>query len=407
MSRGSGRGVSARSPEPRRVLHLIDTGGPGGAETIFLELLRRLDPSRWASVGAVPYRDWLAGAMEEHGLEPVVLPSRGSFDFRYLAAIVRLVRKCRADLIQTHLLGSAVYGTLAGRLTGVPVVCTFHGPADIGAAERFGRPKLRIVSRWAARTVFVSDSLRAHFEGLAPFREGSAAVVPNGIDVESFAAPRDGAFRAELGIAPDAVLIGALGNIRPSKAYPVLLRAAAALRARSSELRFVIVGETRGGPFDELLRLRAELGLAEVVTFAGFREDVPRVLASLDLFVVSSSHEGFSLSTVQALAARLPVVATRCGGPEEILEHGVTGILVERDDPEALAAGIERVALDRAGAAHLAEAGLAMVRRRFSAAAMIGRYEAIYEACLDGTRHPVSPRAATALASGSGTARQG
>src|SRR5688572_29706459 len=109
----------ARRPTPRgpaTVLHLIDTGGPGGAETIHAEL-------------------------EARGIKPVLLTSRGSFDVGYLAALFNLVRRHRVDLIHAHLLTTSVYGSLVGRLTGVPVICTFHGQPDLPPDERFRAAK--------------------------------------------------------------------------------------------------------------------------------------------------------------------------------------------------------------------------------------------------------------------------
>src|SRR5262245_66208871 len=112
---------------PRTVLHLIDTGGPGGAETIFLNLVTGLDPARWRSVAVVPVKDWLWGALEAEGIEPILLPSVGSFDIKLLTSVMSLALKHRADLIQTHLFTSAVYASVAATPLGLPVVCTFHG----------------------------------------------------------------------------------------------------------------------------------------------------------------------------------------------------------------------------------------------------------------------------------------
>jgi hypothetical protein len=115
----------------KRVLHLIDTGGPGGAETIFLKLVQGLDPQQWESIAAVPWPGWLSDTLQSRGIEPLMVPTHGSFDLGYARRIVQLVRERRIDLIQTHLLTTAVYASLAGRFCGIPVVSTFHGTNDV------------------------------------------------------------------------------------------------------------------------------------------------------------------------------------------------------------------------------------------------------------------------------------
>lgn len=373
----------------RRILHLIDTGGPGGAETIFLNLVTGLDPERWDSIAVIPERDWLYDALREHGVEPLVIPTQGSFDARYALKLTRLLVQQQVSVVQAHLLTSAVYGSFAARLARVPVVCTFHGTADLPDHERFRNLKVRAFDRPANRVVFVSDSLRQAFQRVIRLERAGVDVVWNGIDPLRFRPGVNADARAELGFGPNETLVGAIGNVRPSKAYDVLLRAAAILKTSSRAYRFVIVGDTRTPLYDELLALRHQLDLDDSVVFAGFRPDVARVLDALDVFVLSSRAEGFSLATVQALAAGVPVVATRCGGPEDILEHNLTGLLAENDDPQAVASAIERIAGDGTLAARLREAGRRIATERFSKTAMVARYEAIYDEC---TRRRVTAR---------------
>src|SRR5690606_23062610 len=120
----------------------------------------------------------------------------------------------------------------------------------------------------------------------------------------------------------------------------------ARLRERSADYRFVIVGQAPGPLYEQLVALRDSLGLRDAVQFTGFRPDVERLMAAFDLFTITSDSEGFSIATVQAMASRQPIVATRCGGPEEILVDGVTGALVPTGSPEALADEIHRLRHD-------------------------------------------------------------
>ena len=373
----------------RRVLHLIDTGGPGGAETVFLDVVSGLDASRWASLAVIPTLDWLHGALAGRGIEPVILGGSGSFDVRFLRALIATARRHRAELIHTHLLGSAVYGGLAARALRIPAVSTFHGQVDIDEDEPFRAAKLRIVWRRNTRVVFVSEALRRFFLGSSgrPVAEEITRVVHNGLDLDAFQARRDPDIRATLGYGPEHTVIGAIGNVRPAKAYDRLLWAAARVHEERPEARFLIAGEGSGGPLEDLLDLRAALGLDDVVEFVGFREDVPGLFRAMDVFVLSSKFEGFSLSTLQAVASGVPAVATRSGGPVEILEDGVSGLLVEPDAPEALARGLVSVldgALTGGVPPRLAERRRLADVDRFTTGAMVRAYEDLYEELLDG-----------------------
>jgi glycosyltransferase involved in cell wall biosynthesis len=370
----------------RTVVHLIDTGGPGGAETVFLELVSRLPADRWRSVVVVPTEDWLSGALRGVGIEPILLSSEGSYDLDYVRALRRLFREEGADLVHTHLLTSTVYASVVTRLMGIPHVGTFHGLADLDPAGLRRSLKLRLILGGGTHTVFVSRALRDAFLSLTRSSAPRVSVIHNGIDLDRFAAARPAGLREELGLAPGTPLVGAIGNIRASKDYPNLLRATRLLADRGVDFHVAIVGQPDGTLYPELIRLRDELALGDRVTFAEFREDVAGILAELDVFVLSSSSEGFSLSTVEAMAAGIPVVATRSGGPEEIVVAGTTGDLVPPRDPEALAGALAETLGDRARARSMAEAARTAVTERFSREAMLERYDALYSTLTSGAR---------------------
>lgn len=365
----------------REVLHLIDTGGPGGAETVFHDVVTGLDREQWCSTAVVPVVDWLHGALRLSGVQPHVVSTHGSFDIRYLRRLTGMSRRTR--IIHTHLLTSSVYGSVAGLLTRRPVVCTFHGTVDLAGAQRMIDVKFRIISDLAhARVVFVSDWLRRAFLSAVPLNPERTRVIYNGIDVSRFHPGPCGSVRRELGADDGDILVGAVGNVRPTKGYDVLLRAAALLCRRSDRYRFVLVGDADGPLYGELRALHAELGLEDRFRFAGFREDIPDVMRSLDVYVSSSTAEGFSLTTVEAMACGVPVVATRSGGPEEIVRDGVNGSLVPVGSSEALAAALEQAAEDTVHRRRVTDSARADVAERFTVGAMVRAYAALYEECL-------------------------
>ena len=369
----------------RKALHLIDTGGPGGAETIFLQLVTRLPEYGWDSVAVVPVEDWLAEALRRDGVDPLKLSTHRSFDVAYAAAIRRMAKAEGADLVQTHLLASSVYAAIACLGSRLRVVSTFHGMADVRPNQGMSRAKLRVL-RWSAnRLVFVSEPLRAYFRSPeVGLDRGGIEVIPNGIDCALFAPGRSDALRRELDLPEGARLVGAVGNIRPPKGYDDLLRAFALVRQACPEAHLAIAGHPLPGLYDDLLRLRGSLGLDGSVTFLGFRENAPAILKALDVFVLSSTDEGFSLSTVQAMATGLPVVVTRSGGPETIVDHERSGLLVPPRDPAALAGGILDLLRSPERAERMGRAARERVLRDFSLERMVQRYAELYGRVLRG-----------------------
>jgi glycosyltransferase involved in cell wall biosynthesis len=368
----------------KTIFHVIETVGPGGAETVFIQLATRESKER--NIAALPGPGWVADTLKAEGVAPLDLSisrTRPPLDLGLYRHLVRHIRENNVDLLHSHTLGVSVYACLAGLRTGTPVVCTLHGEPDLGRSERWRTIKLAILRRGAAKIVLVSNHLRDLFVRESRIPAGRTAVVHNGVDCDRHSAGPDRTFRAELGIADDCFLFGAVGNVRALKAYDNLLNAAAIAVKTNPKLRFAVVGEKGSGKLmQELLELRAELGLQDVVYFAGFRPDITPPLRSFDAFVLSSKSEGFSIATVQAMASGLPVLATRSGGPEEIITDGVDGLLVPRADSAALAAGMLRLAGDGELRTRLGAAARASARAKFSLAKMLESYEQIYDAAL-------------------------
>lgn len=361
-----------------RVLHVIDTGGPGGAETVFLHTATRLDPARFQSIAVVGGMGWLAKQFQERGEPPHVAPAKGSFNVRFFLTLLQLARRHKIDVISAHLYGSSVYASLVGALLSIPVVSVLHGHSDVAETERFSHLKAAIVRTRSRRVIFVSERLRDHLQARLQLATAQCAVIPNGVDTDVFRPSRDQSLRTELGISDDTALIGAIGNIRKPKAYDILLRAARALTDRSQRFHLVIAGDCANSLGRELDQLRRDLGIERHVTFLGLRTDVARILNNLDVFALSSHTEGFSIACIEAMACGVPIVATRSGGPEQILE-GEAGLLVPTGDPESLASAMERLILSKEFAATLTGRAMMRVHEQYSLTKMLFRYETLLE----------------------------
>lgn len=363
-----------------RILQIIETGGPGGAETVFATVSAGLRDRGHAVRCLVAPGSWLPDEMRRRGLEPEAFVGSGAFDMAMIRGLAARVREERIDVVHAHLFDGAVYASLASRLAGVPCVATLHGQVDLNRGGWRGALKRLLFGRSVSALVVVSQALWRDLAPLLSLPPARVHVIPNGVARRS-AAPAPVASGSEKGEAVPRLI--AIGNIRHPKNYPLLLDALHVVRQRLPGVQLDIVGEPDGDGLYAALQARVlRLGLSEAVTFHGFVHDPSALLARAAVFVLSSSQEGFSLATIEAMLAGVPVVSTRSGGPEEILRDGETGLLVPSGDPDALAGAVVRLLTDPTFAARLAEAAVADASVRYSLDTMVDRYEALYHQLL-------------------------
>jgi glycosyltransferase involved in cell wall biosynthesis len=378
-----------------KVMALVDTLAVlAGAERLCVDIATRLDPARFESV-VCTYADAepSPGAALPQGpatLQAASIPlfalgrrSRGDVSaWRRFAA---LVREQRVDVLHSHKFGPNTYAAFFGRLLRIPVVvCHEHTWSYAGDRRRQWLDR-ELIGRSADAFVAVSQRDADRMVSVERVRSDVIVTIPNGVPLRP---PGDGTqFRRELGIDPDAPVVGALGHLRPQKAYGVLVRAAAVLRDRHPGLRVVIVGQHDDPSVPALV---SELGLEETVLMPGLRTDVADVLASFDIAVNSSDFEGMPLSVLELMNAGCPIVATRVGGVPEMLEDGRAGTLVEPGDPAALAEAIDGLLGDPPRAAALAARARERCRENFDIDTMVPRFERLYEDLLARKGRPAS-----------------
>jgi glycosyltransferase involved in cell wall biosynthesis len=382
--------IRSRAPGRLRVLTLVNRLPVmgGGAERLAAEITMRLDPERFERTLCVTRwpdnprsADAVAAAVAKlgaAGVDVLALPRRGKLDLAAWRPLTARLRARQVDILHAHLFGSNVWGTVLGRLTGVPVVVahehtwSFEGQPIRRLVDR------ELIGRFADAFVAVSQADRRRMIEIEGVRADRVVLVPNGIPQPP--APTGHDVRAELGIRPGAPVIGAVGVLRPQKGFDVLVRAAARLAPRHPGLRVLIAGGAIDpGHVASLRALSAELGVEETVCFLGLRRDIPDVLAALDVAVSSSDFEGSPLAVMEYMDAALPIVATRVGGVPDLIEDGEHGLLVERRDPDALAATVERMLLDREAARAMGTRGRARRRAEVDIAVTIGQVADLYE----------------------------
>ena len=310
----------------------------------------------------------------ESGLPVLPIRMAGEFD---VFAVLRLAfamkrRKCR--LIHSHDAHSTAIAAAAARFAGVPIR-VISRRVDFPLRDNFfSRLKYR-------KNV---DVIIAISRGVKKVLEDSGIdsslikVIPSGTDFSVFSEEgKSDYLRRELGLAEDDFLVGIVAHLADHKGHKYLIKATKILREEAPRIKVIIVGE---GPLRmELDKLTKDIRVEDMVFFLGFRADIPQILASLDLFVLSSYLEGMGSSILDAMACRLPVVATKVGGIPEVVTHEKTGLLVTPQRPKSLADAILRLYRDRELASRLGDKGFEIVQRKFSAESMAQKIIRVYE----------------------------
>jgi len=364
---------------PTPILHLIETGGPGGAERIILDIAENLDP-RYLSIIGLLKTGWVSSQAMMRGLRLVMIDARSFGDLSILLRLLRLIRQCEVVLIHAHEFYMSGMGALVSRLTGVPLVITVHGKGYYPDRRR-RRMIYRLAAAQAKGVVAVSQDLREFFCRTIKIPTEHVRVIYNGIPCRPYSSTvRDPILLESAGIPRDATIIGTLGNLYPVKGHVYLIRAARIILQHRPDIHVVILGR---GAEESVLRAEAKsLGIENRIHLLGYRNDASRWLATMNVFTLPSLSEGLPLSLLEAMAAGIPPVVTDVGGMPEVIRDGETGFIVPPRNPEAMALKIRCLLEDSQVAATLAAAGQRQVRQRFSLEAMLAQYTSLYQEVL-------------------------
>ena len=303
---------------------------------------------------------------------------RNDADLAGILALARELRRVEARAVLLTRWREYLLGGLAARLAGRPRVVMGLGLK----IEPAGDPKRRLIFALADRVLVNAPEIAQALATRSWIPPRKVAVVINGVDLARWR-PRwepsrqeaGRRFRAELGVAPQAPLLLNIGNLTEQKDQANLVAACARLRARQPALRAVILGEGFLRP-----RLEAAIAaqdLADTVTLAGFRADPAPALAAADLFVLSSANEGMAWVLMEAAASGLPIVTTDVSGARHCVDDGVTGRVVPRRDPGALAAAVAELLDDPQRRASMGRAGRALAESRLDAQRMLDETAAV------------------------------
>jgi len=382
---------------PKKILFLSHDADLQGAERCLLDLVTRLDRRRFETLVLLPWKGPLVEILEHAHIPYVVrrisrwVPSKRNASMHYFVAYVKelrarlwsllnLIERENVQLLYTNT-STLLEGALAARRAGIPHLWHIHEHLRDNPDL-----KLPLPATWIDRiTLALSDRILTPSKVLAESRFPNSAkvrIVPNGIDLNAFNQGDGASIRQEFAILDQAPIITFIGAVSRTKDPLTFAQAAALIQRQFPGAHFFLAGAHADPDLTaEIKRFACEAGIRHW-HMPGFRKDVADILAAATVHVSTSQRESFGRTLIEAMAAGKPVVATHCGGPEEVVADGETGFVVPPRDPEATAAAVLELLNDPALAARMGAAGRKRVEHRFTADAYARGIEAVLEEAL-------------------------
>jgi glycosyltransferase involved in cell wall biosynthesis len=384
----------------QKVVHIItrlDRGGSaqntmltalGHDRSHFESVVITGQAGRWDAQGGMTAITDNLRLLEKEGIRYHMVPSlvrhlSSRADLTALWSLIALLRQEQPHIVHTHTSKAGVLGRLAAWITGVPVIVhTPHGHVFYG---HFGSIFSWVFLQIERALAWITDVLIAltaaekaeHLERGVGWAD-RFAVIPSGIDIDRFKQVRKaGKVMPEwFDCPPDAIVIGSVGWLTDIKGHRFLVDAVARLKQEHPHLHLVILGS--GGQYDALLHQARKAGISQSVHLVGHREDVERALAGMDGFVLPSLNEGMGRALIEAMAAGLPVIASRVGGIPALIEDEKNGLLVPAGDSLALAVAVRRILSDPPWARTLGQNAMQSIGTAYGVPAMVRAIESIY-----------------------------
>lgn len=325
-----------------------------------------------------------ADGIVHHRLRHATRASAPHKDLLALLELHRLFRRLRPDIVHTHNPKPGVYGRIAGRLARVPLVVNTQHGLYAQPSDRWAR-KLPVYVLERVAAAFSDIELVQNEEDVATLRRlrvpaRRLRVLGNGIDLERFGPhpERRAEVRAELDIADDQIVIGAIGRLVWEKGYAELFEAAKAILSGRDDVVFVVAGGFDPDKGDPLAAADVASAEAAGVRCLGHRDDPERLYQAFDIYVLASHREGFPRSAMEAAATGLPIVACDIRGSRQVVDHGVTGLLADVRDARSLRRHLERLIDGATERRRMSEAALDKARHDFDQQTVIDRTLAAY-----------------------------
>ena len=373
-----------------RIIARLNIGGPA-IHTILLT--QGLNPERYSTVLVKGCEDISEGNMlglaKEKNVSPIFIESlqreiKFSRDWNAFWKLYSLIKKEKPDIVHTHTAKAGALGRLAAKIAGVPIIIhTFHGNTFQGYFSSARAKKFLMIEKFLSS--FTDKIITVSKRGMEDIltykiaKKEKITHIPLGLELTKFfsADKFKGELRKEFGFTDQDLLIGIVARLVPIKGHTVFLQAAERVLQKNSDAKFLVVGD--GELRKELEALTKKLGIEKNVFWTGFRSDLERIYADLDLVVLSSLNEGLPVAIIEAMSASRPVVSTDVGGVRELVQDNKNGIVVRSEDPQALADAIIDITSDRTKLKEMGIRAKDLAYPRYDIKRLIGDIENLYE----------------------------
>lgn len=368
-----------------KVLHLMtateENKGVGGAETLLLAMLKNIDKTRFHFTIAYATKGVLKKDFEAAGAEVIPFDSHMHLDIAAVLKLRKMIKDRKIDVLHSHQPRLDLFGAIACKLTGRPMVFTRHlaiSESPIGSFKKhifISFDKITLAS--AVKIVCASKSIADDLEAVEKADRRKIEVIYAGLDLRVYdTGIEKGSIRKEFSIPADAPLIGMIGRINAQKSHQYFIMAASEVLKEEPKSRFFIVGD---GPLrQEQERLAKSLGVETNVIFTGFRTDIPQIIADLDISALSSLTEALAVVNIEAMAMEKPVVSFDVGGVSELVINGKTGFLIPPKDWKSFARAIIELIRDKQKALQMGLSGRRRAEEMFSLDIMVHKHEKLY-----------------------------
>jgi glycosyltransferase involved in cell wall biosynthesis len=372
-----------------RIVYLVLLKDIAGGEIVCLQLMRAARERGHTVCILVPGSGSVMDAAQSEGFKAFILPLERTFQLHRAWALARFLRSWKADLIHTHtVIPGMVLARIGARLANVPIICHIHGAMHYSAkpAIRFLQRNLdNLTARFCEALIAVSKDTEHRLLATGKLPD-KVIVIPNGVKLTSPANTQTKPNHLRFGIPIEHQLVGCVARLSHAKGQHVLLKAAAEILSSTPDVSFMFVGAdiaTDGHYEKELCTLAEQLGIAPHTHFVGFQQQAADLMPLFDVFALPSREEAMPLTILEAMAAGIPVVATRVNGIPEVVVEEETGFLVPRDDPHALASAILKLLRDPLLAHKMGQAGRLRVETHFNLDHLHERVFQLYEQAVE------------------------
>ncbi len=364
----------------------------GGAEEVLLGLISHLDKSLFESIIALPRKGALIKRLNEIKVKVVpieIIELKRTYNPMLLShflvrfflttfSLIKIIKRYEIDLIHANSFHAGLFAGIASKVTGIPLICHIH---RIFPQNRFYKTFFKILEYFCFKIIAISKSVKSELV-VYGIDSNKIEIIYNGVDLDKFI-PRNSRQEVleEFQLNTKIFLLGTVGQLSERKGHIELLKATQKVLKLYPKLVLFIVGDTLGENKkykERIIDLAKELGILENMILTGYRPDVPRIMGALDVFILSSRQEPFGLVVIEAMAMNKAVVATAVGGVPEIVEDGVSGILVPPGDPDKLAKAIIELLENEKKREQMGQIGRRIVEEKFDLFDNIRKIEKIY-----------------------------